>query len=156
MDLRLDRSSLVTGFTEQCAEKRSCVSKFNRQFLLKRTLFFINLYCSKADFLKKANFLPKNMHFSEKRALGLCISFIDLLTSRNIEQISTMRIVFTLSREVFPQSLLPRCNTSYRYYGLTLLGCPHFTDCKWYYQDSLLTYIFYFFYCRQFRIHFSQ
>jgi hypothetical protein len=37
--------------------KQYYVSKFNGQFLLKHILVYINLYCSKAYFLKKDNFL---------------------------------------------------------------------------------------------------
>jgi hypothetical protein len=37
--------------------KLCTVFKFNRQFLLKHILVFINLYCSKADFIKNVNFL---------------------------------------------------------------------------------------------------
>ncbi len=51
-------SSLVTTFTEYCSLlKQNYVLKLNRQFLLKHALVFINLYWSKAYFLKKANFL---------------------------------------------------------------------------------------------------
>jgi hypothetical protein len=34
------------------------------QFVLKHILFFVNLYCSKADFLKNANFL-KNVFLKD-------------------------------------------------------------------------------------------
>ncbi len=82
--------------------------------MLKHILVFVNFYCSKTYFLKKANFLQicisegigqlyretvniKNIsnikiyiffsnNFIDKMALGLCIQFIDLLIRRNIEQ----------------------------------------------------------------------
>jgi hypothetical protein len=37
--------------------KQNDVPKFNRHFCFKQILIYVHLYSSKADFLKKANFL---------------------------------------------------------------------------------------------------